>query len=77
MTSENKRIKLAAVFDEVKNQKHWKLPINKVISTPSTERRALIEEAVIYFTGSVPSFTAIRGGKVRVQADGYYAAIGA
>ena len=36
-----------------------------------------IREAVIFFTGSVPTLTAMSRGYYRVKAAGYYVAIGA
>jgi hypothetical protein len=64
---------LSAAFQKVQDRKNWKNRVNAVIT-----------QAVIHFTGSVPSFTEVdtpwrKDGKQRyhVTAVGYYAAIGA
>ena len=57
----------------VENKENWKLPVDCVV--PADSDRDLIFQAVIYFTGSIPSFTPVKDG-FRVQATGYYAEIG-
>lgn len=76
------RGELSIAFDAVVNKSNWKNPIDKIVDLdPWT--KALVSEAVIFYTGSVPSFEAITGttswnvGKYRVKAAGYYSAIGA
>jgi hypothetical protein len=64
---------LEAAFKLVQNKKHWKNPINATIENPGEEQVACIEEAVIHFTGSIPDVVTLKGGKIRVQAEGYYA----
>lgn len=65
---------LHAAFDLVKDAKNWKNPINAVIDAKDQDA---VSQAVIYFTGSVPGFTPMKNGKVRVRSVGYYVAIGA
>lgn len=66
---------LKEAFDTVCSKQHWKLPIDTTIENADLN---LIEYAIIHFTGSVPTFTPIMGtAVVRVQADGYYIAVGA
>lgn len=75
------RKQLSEAFDKVSNKEHWKLPINAVLpewfSVAETE---LITAAVIFYTGSVPTFEREYkngAGSTKVQAAGYYAAVGA
>ena len=75
-TYEQRQAKLSAAFDRVKNAKHWKNPINKILAlTP--EERNVIEDAVIHFAGCVPTFIKMADGRTRVVAVGYYNAVGA
>jgi hypothetical protein len=67
--------RLTAAFNLVANRKNWKMPVNKTVA--ATANREEISEAVVYFTGSVPSFEPLPNGRVRVRARGYYSAIGA
>lgn len=63
---------------------NWKDPINKVVNVNdwTVEDYAKVREAVVFFTGSVPSFSPA-GYDVnnqplsRVKAAGYYATVGA
>jgi len=59
----------------------WKNPIDKEVLIAKHFKMQVIREAVIHFTGSVPTFTAVRvlksGCVYRVQAAGYYKTIGA
>lgn len=64
---------LEQAFDLVADKKHWKNPINAVI--PLESDQALIREAVIHFTGSVPTFVRTSKG-IKVTANGYYLTIG-
>ncbi len=63
-------------FEMVEDAENWKNPIDKIIDTPDDEVEKKIFNAVIYFTGSVPRFTALPNGKTRVTAQGYYMAVG-
>ena len=55
-------------FDSVCDAEHWKNPID---SECEKSNRALIEEAIRYFTATVPTFKELPNGKLRVQAKGY------
>jgi hypothetical protein len=69
---------LSAAFQRVQNRKNWKNRVNAVITIENDEEMRLITQAVIHFTGSVPSFVEVDGKqRHRVTADGYYEAIGA
>lgn len=73
---------LSAAFDKVRNQQNWKMPVDAVVDVSGDFELQLIERAVIFFTGSVPSFHAKAGGalpgcRYRVCAAGYYKTIGA
>lgn len=69
------RAELKAAFDLVCNKDNWKLPIKGRIST---EKRDIVREAIIFYTGSVPTFTdSVLPGNLVVRAKGYYAAVGA
>lgn len=61
---------LAAAFDRVRDPRDWKEPIKAVI--PEADR-TLIEQAVHWFTDTVPMFTALPGasGRLEVKARGY------
>lgn len=53
---------------------NWKDPIDATIDSSDKD---IVYEAVIFFTGSVPTFTPIMGTPYyRVQAVGYYEAVG-
>lgn len=76
----SERDELLPFFQMVENKKNWKNPINRLVSASAD--RDKISKAVIFFTGSVPIFTALRDEKgvivkYRVQAAGYYVVIGA
>ena len=62
------------VFEMVEDPEDWKNPINKVIDAPDEKLQKEIEEAVIFYTASIPDFRPMRNGKVRVVAEGYYLA---
>jgi hypothetical protein len=81
------RGELLAAFNRVADRTNWKNSINAVITISTLDEKNLIREAVIFFTGSVPAFIPVRVKLLegereglplyRVQAVGYYAAIGA
>lgn len=73
---EMSKAELSIAFDRVCDQKDWKLPINKTIDEPNEVEEIVLREAVIFFTGSVPTFTIISRGRVNVRALGYYEMIG-
>lgn len=81
------KIDLSAAFDLVRNKANWKNPIDCELQLTG-EQIALIRDAVIYFAGCEPTFRAVgtvvqfdNGGNAvltyRVQAKGYYNAVGA
>lgn len=70
------RGELSKAFDSVADRANWKNPINAVVALDSFGI-CLLTEAVIFFTGSVPSYKSLGGGKYRVTAAGYYRTIGA
>jgi hypothetical protein len=66
---------LKEAFDKVCSKEHWKLPIDTTIDHNDMD---LVQYSIVHFTGSVPTFTPIMGTKLmRVQACGYYIAVGA
>lgn len=67
--------KLDAAFKLVEPKTHWKDRIDAVVD--GSADRGTICMAVIHFTGSVPQFTDLPDGRVRVRARGYWEAIGA
>lgn len=77
------RGQLSEAFDRVSDPLNWKNPIDRVVSIADARERAMIEEAVVFFTGSRPTFTKVNrpasGGpdNYRVKAAGYYATCGA
>lgn len=71
------RGQLSLAFDQVADKANWKNPIDRVVRIASDRQMAFIREAVIFFTGSVPTFTAKGANKYRVTAAGYYNTIGA
>lgn len=81
---DRKRSEVSALFDLVADKSNWKNPINAEVALTFDEAD-LLREAVIFFTGSVPSLDVIEpcanrtDGKslYRVKALGYYITIGA
>lgn len=75
---------LRQAFDRVSPAPNWKTQIDATIEIDDARDMALIREAVLFMTGSVPnitptkSFLSGRAKKTfRVEADGYYHDIGA
>ena len=72
---------LSKAFDKVANKANWKFPVDATVTIKTHYEMALIQEAVVFFTGSVAKFTAVEllGSKCKyqVKAAGYYATIGA
>ena len=68
------RDQLKAAFDMVANPENWKLEVRGTIPAPAWD---VVREAVVFFTGSVPSYTVREDGRLDVTALGYYAIIGA
>lgn len=67
---------LREAFSQVASRSNWKAPIAWIIEGKD---RAVVDEAIVFFTGSVPTFTKAEGdtGRLVVKAEGYYSAIGA
>jgi hypothetical protein len=67
-------------FNMVANKDNWKNPIDARLAL-SSRGRMLVKEAVVFFTGSVPTFKKIGMGYIEpvyhVRAAGYYLTIGA
>jgi hypothetical protein len=61
---------LAAVFSRVRHPRDWKAPIQAHIPA---EDRSVVEQAVLWFTDTVPMFTALpdASGRLEVRARGY------
>lgn len=79
---EAKQAKLTAAFNRVAPKDHWKNPIDAEVTIANNRELRGIYDAVIHFTGSVPTFkplrvTAENACVYRVKAAGYYATIGA
>jgi hypothetical protein len=73
------RAELREAFEAVQDPANWKNPIDAVI--PCYMQDAT-EQAVIFYAGCRPTFTAINKGRrsmrrLSVTAVGYYAAVGA
>lgn len=70
---------LGAAFERVRSE-NWKNRIDVVV-TLTDDERALVAEAVPFFTGSLPEFLELGvagiGRIYRVRANGYYLTIGA
>jgi len=75
------RGELSAYFKQVETKDNWKMPIDADVLLDNDRDLFGLREAVIFFTGSVPTFRPLRarGGKTlyNVTAAGYYAVIGA
>jgi len=72
------RAELKATFELVENKTNWKMPIDKSVKLNKKEM-AVIAEAVRFFAGCTPTFTLVnkRMSVYRVEAPGYYKAVGA
>lgn len=70
-----KQSELSKAFELVAPKENWKNPIDSLVETGADAE--LIRDAVVHFTGSVPNIITARSGRMRVQAAGYYATIGA
>ena len=65
---------LRQAFSLVQNARNWKAEIVSVIQAKD---RLVVDEAIVFFTGSVPTFTECSHDRLLVRAEGYYNAIGA
>lgn len=78
------RGELHDAFNLVHNLIHWKNPIDIVVELRGNPERQVcaIRQAVIFFTGSVPTIeytddSSLSRPKIQVKANGYYKTIGA
>jgi hypothetical protein len=74
------RGELSLAFARVQNRTNWKLAVDATVTLATNREILVLREAVIFFTGSVPTFSVVispDGLRYRVQAAGYYAAVGA
>ena len=69
-----KQSELLAAFNRVADKANWKMPVDAVIDQ---WWHAIIHDAVIHFTGSVPTFEPTSNGQLHVKAAGYYQTVGA
>lgn len=68
------RGELRETFELVQNKEHWKAHIDAMV--PADTCTARVTAAVVFFAGCEPKFTYLPEG-IRVQAVGYFAAVGA
>src|SRR5689334_16707240 len=71
------RGQLDALFERVRPAENWKNRIDAVVTLADDREMIGTREAVIFFTGSVPTFEPRGRNRYRVRAAGYYATIGA
>jgi hypothetical protein len=80
------RGELKTWFDMVADKKNWKMPVDAVVPLKDFDDMMLLREAIVFYTGSNPSFESMGPGQTftmserhrfRVKAAGYYAAVGA
>jgi hypothetical protein len=71
------RGEFAAAFDLVADKANWKLAIDAEVPAVGEFEIYVLKQAVIFFTASIPQIETVAPGRVRVKADGYYAAVGA
>lgn len=64
-------------FDEVQNRENWKFPVDHSFQCISAIDRAKVSAAIVHFTGSVATWQQKGSLGWRVQAAGYYSAVGA
>jgi len=72
MITDEQVAELKALFERVENKQDWKNPIDATIVLQESEVEKL-REAIIFYTGSVPTFKRISTNVQRVVAAGYYA----
>jgi hypothetical protein len=65
---------LRRAFHLVANRENWKFPIDAVVDSQYVP---VLQYAVEFMTGSKPTFTQKAPRLTRVQAAGYYSAVGA
>ncbi len=67
--------KMKAIFERVEDKANWKNPINAIIVLDDNDDKAqrqidILFDAIIFFTGSVPTITRCSTGVYRVRARG-------
>lgn len=73
-----KQSELERAFDLIAPKQNWKMPIDMTLDYVMIPVDfALLTDACIHFTGSVPTFTYLKHPELRITAAGYYATIGA
>lgn len=61
---------LQEAFDLVKDEEHWKNPIDRVVDESQIR---ILRAAIPWMTGTEAIFLPVdEPGKIRVKADGYY-----
>lgn len=68
------RVQLLAAFNKVCDKQNWKNPIKGECDKEDIE---ILSYAIPFFAGCTPTFTAIGFNRLRVEAPGYYLAVGA
>lgn len=63
----------------VESEEGWKMPIDAIIDDLSDRDLALLDHAIIFFSGCCAEFYSVKGqpDKTHVVAAGYYNSIGA
>lgn len=67
--------RLRPALDAVVDKDNWKMPVDATIPADAFSDRD-IEDALIYYTGSIAEIYDLGDGTKRVLASGYYANIG-
>ncbi len=68
----NERDKLLPYFDMVKDDKHWKNPIDKNLLISDSVVRDNISNSIHFFTGTHATWKHLGGDLWNVKAAGYY-----
>jgi hypothetical protein len=73
------RGELWTLHQSVESSEGWKMPINAIIDDLSDRDLALLDYAIIFFSGCSAEFYSVEGqpNKTQVIADGYYRSVGA
>ena len=73
------RGELWALHKTVESSEGWKMPIDAIIDDLSDRDLALLDYAIIFFSGCSAEFYSVEGqpNKTQVIADGYYRSVGA
>lgn len=73
------RGELWKLHKSVESPEGWKMPIDAIIDDLSDRDLALLDYAIVFFSGCSAEFYSVEGqpDKTRVIADGYYRSVGA